>query len=140
MGGSGKLQTSKLHVKNHNGSHFQAHEGQENDLRILKNQLTKGKSCLANRITLYNDMICSVNKGRDVDAVHLKFSKCFGMIFCSILMATGIKKRLVKSMVSGSDHGDCGSNKFKLEFQLDIKKKMFTRRVVKHQNRYPGML
>lgn len=42
--------------------------------------------------------------------------------------------------MSGSDHGDCRSNKFKLEFQLNIKKNTFTKRVVKHQNRYPGRM
>ena len=61
-----------------------------------QHQLTEGKSCLINLTAFYNDMTYTVGKGRAVDVSHLKFIKCFDMVFHSILTATVMTDRLEK--------------------------------------------
>jgi len=46
----------------------------------------KGKSCLTNLITVYDQVICLVDEGKAVDVVYLDFSKAFDPVPHSILL------------------------------------------------------
>lgn len=67
-------------------------------------RLTEGKSCLINPAAFYNDTTYTVGKGRAVDILHLKFSKCFDMVFHSILMATVVRDRLDRWIIQGVEN------------------------------------
>ncbi|KAK4829153.1 LOW QUALITY PROTEIN: hypothetical protein QYF61_002368, partial [Mycteria americana] len=70
------------------GNHFQAHER-----RPLKSQrgFTKGKSCLTNLITFYDEMTSLVDEGRAVDIVYLDFSEAFNTACHKILIEKLLK-------------------------------------------------
>ncbi|PKU47003.1 rna-directed dna polymerase from mobile element jockey-like [Limosa lapponica baueri] len=51
-----------------------------------QHRFTKGKPCLTNLITSYNEVACSVDVGRVVDIVYLNFSKAFDMVPHSFLL------------------------------------------------------
>ncbi|PKU41317.1 rna-directed dna polymerase from mobile element jockey-like [Limosa lapponica baueri] len=56
-------------------------------IRPSQHGFVKGKSCLTNLITLYDDVTTRlVNKGKAVDTVYLVFSEAFGTISYSILL------------------------------------------------------
>lgn len=61
--------------------------------------LTKGKSCLTNLKTSYNDMTGSVHMGKAVDVVYLDFSRDFDMVCLYILMDKLMKYSLGKGTV-----------------------------------------
>ena len=47
---------------------------------------TKGRTCLTNLITFYNDMTSLVDKGRAVDTIYLDFSKAFDISSYNIII------------------------------------------------------
>ncbi|GAB0202196.1 hypothetical protein GRJ2_002685200 [Grus japonensis] len=55
-----------------------AHEGQI--IRSSQHGFTKGKSCLTNLITLYDEMTGLADKRRAVDFVYMDFSKAFDTV------------------------------------------------------------
>lgn len=69
-----------------------------------QHRLTEGKLGLINPTAFYNDVTYTVDKGRAVDVFHLKFSKCFDMVFHSILMATVVRDRLDKWIIQGVEN------------------------------------
>ncbi|KAK4810802.1 hypothetical protein QYF61_008774 [Mycteria americana] len=58
--------------------------GREKVIRNSKHGFTKGKSCLTNLITFYNEIAGIVVKGRATDVVYTDFSKTFDMVSHSI--------------------------------------------------------
>lgn len=46
----------------------------------------------------------AVDKGRAVDVFHLKFSKCFDMVFHSIFMVTVVRERPDKWIIQGVEN------------------------------------
>ena len=48
----------------------------------------KGRSCLTNLISSYDQVTCLVDEGKAVDVVYLDFSKTFGTVSHSILLGS----------------------------------------------------
>ena len=60
---------------------------------------TKGKSCLTTVISVYDEMITSVDAGRTVDVAYLDFRKAFQIVSHNILIDKLIKYDLDKNIV-----------------------------------------
>ncbi|CAM5111223.1 unnamed protein product [Natator depressus] len=56
-------------------------------IRNSQHGLTKGRSCLTNLITFYDEITGSVDEGKAVDVLFLDFSKAFDMVSHSILVS-----------------------------------------------------
>ena len=73
------------------------------DKKIIRNSqhgFTKGKSCLTNVITFYDEMTGLVDKGRAVDIPYLDFNKAFDTVSHKILtdklLMYGLDKQTVR--------------------------------------------
>ena len=55
-------------------------------IRPSQHGFMKGKSCLTNLISFYDQVTCLVDEGKTVDIVYLHFSKAFDTISHSILL------------------------------------------------------
>ncbi|TRZ15396.1 hypothetical protein HGM15179_011710 [Zosterops borbonicus] len=62
--------------------HLQAVQG----LRPSQHRFRRGRSCLTNLISLYDQVTCLVEAGRAVDVVYLDFSKAFDTVSHSTLL------------------------------------------------------
>ncbi|KAK4818051.1 LOW QUALITY PROTEIN: hypothetical protein QYF61_004578 [Mycteria americana] len=62
--------------------HVQANQG----IRPSQHAFMKGRSCLTNLISLYDQVTCLVDEGKAVDVTYLDFSKDFDTISHSILL------------------------------------------------------
>lgn len=59
----------------------------------------KGKLCLDNLITFYNETSGLVDERRALDVFYLDFSQAFGTVFHNILTNKPMKYELAKCMV-----------------------------------------
>ncbi|CAM4380705.1 unnamed protein product [Lepidochelys olivacea] len=90
-------------------------------IRNSQHGFTKGRSCLTNLITFYDEITGSVDEGKAVDVLFLDFSKAFDTVSHSIL-ASKLKKygldectiRLVESWL------DCRAQQVVIGCQLDM--------------------
>lgn len=55
-------------------------------IRSSQHGFTKGKSCLNNSITFYNEIYSLADEGRAMDIVYLDFSKAFDTVYRNILI------------------------------------------------------
>ena len=55
-------------------------------IRPSQHRPIKGRSCLTNLISFYNQVTCLVDEGKAVDVVHFVLSKAFDAISHSILL------------------------------------------------------
>ena len=55
-------------------------------IRPSQHGFMKARPCLANLISFYNKVTCSVGEGKAVDVVYLDFSKVFDTVSHSILL------------------------------------------------------
>ena len=62
--------------------HVQHNQG----IRPSQHGFMKGRSCLTNLISSYDQVTCLVDKGKAVDVVYLDFSKAFDTVFHGILL------------------------------------------------------
>ncbi|GAB0205576.1 mitochondrial enolase superfamily member 1 [Grus japonensis] len=62
--------------------HVQDNQG----IRPSQHGFMKGRSCLTNLISFYDQVTCLVDEGKAVDVIYLDFSKAFDTVSHSILM------------------------------------------------------
>jgi len=55
-------------------------------IRPSQHRFMKGRSCLTNLLSFYDQVTCLVDKGMAVDDVHLDFSKAFDTVPHTILL------------------------------------------------------
>jgi len=55
-------------------------------IRPSQHRFMKGRCCLTNLISFYDQVTCLVDEGKAVDVVYLDFSKAFDTIPLSILL------------------------------------------------------
>jgi len=67
-------------------SAFTRHVQDNRGLRPSQHGFTKGKSCLTNLISFYDQVTCLVDEGKAVDVVYLDFSNAFDIISHGILL------------------------------------------------------
>lgn len=62
-------------------------------IRPRQNGFTKGRSCLTNMISFYNQETCLVDEGKAMDVVYLQFNEVFGShcILLEKMAAHGLK-------------------------------------------------
>jgi len=77
-------------------------------IRPSQHGFMKGRSCLTNLISCYDQVTCLVNEGKTVDVVYLDFHKAFDTVPHSILMEKvaphgldGCTPRWIKNWVNG---------------------------------------
>ncbi|KAK4824311.1 hypothetical protein QYF61_013056 [Mycteria americana] len=63
-------------------SHVQANQG----IRPSQHGFMKGRSCLTNLISFYDQVTCLVDEGKAVDVIYLDFSKAFDTVSHGILL------------------------------------------------------
>ncbi|CAM5160640.1 unnamed protein product [Eretmochelys imbricata] len=77
-------------------------------IRNSQHGFTKGKSCLTNLITFYDEITGSVDEGKAVDVLFLDFSKAFDTISHSILASklkkSGLDEWTIRWIESWLDH------------------------------------
>ena len=71
-------------------------------MRPSQHDFMKGRSCLTNLISFYDQVTCLVDEGKAVDVIYLDFSKTFHTVSYSIL--------LEKLAVHGLDRCTLGKN------------------------------
>ncbi|KAK4813862.1 hypothetical protein QYF61_001960 [Mycteria americana] len=62
--------------------HVQANQG----IRLSQHGFMKGRSCLTNLISFYDQVTCLVDEGKAVDVIYLDFSKAFDTVSHNILL------------------------------------------------------
>ena len=62
------------------------HVKENQGIRPSQHGFVKGRSCLTNLISFYDQVTCSVDEGKAVGVVYLEFSKAFGIVSHSILL------------------------------------------------------
>jgi len=84
------------------------HEQDNQGIRPSQHGSMKGRSCLTNLISFYDQVTCLVDEGKAVDVVYLDFSKAFDTVSHSILLeklaAHGLDRctlRWVKNWLDG---------------------------------------
>jgi len=65
---------------------FTGHVKDNQVIRPSQHRFMKGRSCLTNLISCYDQVTCLVDKGKAVDVIYLDFSKAFDTVPHSILL------------------------------------------------------
>ncbi|KAJ7422928.1 rna-directed dna polymerase from mobile element jockey-like [Pitangus sulphuratus] len=56
------------------------HTKDNQGIRFIQYEFRKGRSCLTNLISFYDQVTCLVDEGKAVDVVYLDFSKAFDTV------------------------------------------------------------
>ncbi|GAB0191393.1 mitochondrial enolase superfamily member 1 [Grus japonensis] len=73
-------------------------------IRPSQHEFMKGRSCLTNLISFYDQVTCLVDEGKAVDVIYLDFSKALGTVSHSILpekLAHGLDRYTLRWVKSG---------------------------------------
>ncbi|KAJ7396814.1 RNA-directed DNA polymerase from mobile element jockey-like protein [Pitangus sulphuratus] len=106
-------------------------------IRPSQHGFRKSRSCLTNLIFFYDQVTRLTDEGKAVDLVYPDFSKDFDTVSHNILLeklaAHGLDKGTlywaIRSRTKGHDLKLCQG-----KFMLDIRKKFFTERIIRHWN------